>query len=231
MPNHAPDSYSLEEEFALSNVNEAVAAQAKEIVTSETDIRPRLAEVVSRAAGQSQQSGAGLVALVRAAVDGAREGLAKSVPADRDDALRQVVDALGDGLSQTALAARLAIEEAVSASRQYTGEDIARLRDNLAAVLDLFVETVGEGLRTGKALTAGQVAAAGTHAGQVAERLGPVFTRVHDAIRKQPVAFAREGLQAGVSAGQCAAGSLFEALGCMLQRAGDELRREGEPNR
>jgi hypothetical protein len=80
-------------------------------------------------------------------------------------------------------------------------------------------------------LTTGQVAAAREHAERVVERLGPALTQALDAVRQHPVAFIREGLEAGASAGQCAAGSLFQALGRMLQRAGDELRRESKPDR
>ena len=206
--------------------NAAVKAQAERIVADGTDIRPRLAAVVTQNAVQSQQSG-GLVALIRAVVDGAREGLDRSVPQDRDAALRQVVDALGDGLSQAAVAGRLALDEAASASRQFTGEDLTRLRDDLTAVRDLFAETVERGLSAGKAFTTDQVATAGRHADRVGERLGPAVTQALDAVRQHPVAFARESLQAGVSAGQCAAGALFQAIGAMLQRAGGEMRQEG----
>jgi hypothetical protein len=142
-----------------------------------------------------------------------------------------VVDALEDGLSQTALAGRLAVQEAASTSRQFEKEDLTRLRDDLTAVHDLFTETVDRGLASCKALTTTQIAAARKHAERVAERLGPVFTRVHDAVREHPADFAREGLQAGASMGQGAAGALFQALGRMLQRAGDELRRESKPER
>ncbi len=216
---------------ATNDVNTAVQAQAEKIVAGGTDIRPRLSEAVSQAACESQQSGEGLVALIRSAIDGAREGLDCSVPKDRDDVLRQVVDGLGDGLSQTALAGRLAIEEAVSSSRQYAKEDLSRFRDDLTAVRDLFAETVTRGLKTCKALTASQLAAAKTHAHRVAEHLGPLFTQVVDAARQHPTTLAREGLQAGISAGHGAAASLFEALGQMLQRAGRELRRENEPDK
>lgn len=213
------------------DLNSAIKSQAKEIVANGSDIRPRLAGAFTQAAWQSQESGDGLVSLVRAAVDGARQGLDKTVPKDRDDVLRQVLDALGDGLSQTALAGRLAIQEAVSASRQYTTEDLVRLRDDLTAVRELFGETVSTGLKTCKALTAGQVATATTHAGRVAERLAPKFTEVLNAAQHHPVTLAREGLRAGVAAGQGAAGSLFQALGRMLQRAGDEMSREGTPDK
>ncbi len=209
----------------------AVRAEAEEIVGSGRDVRPRLAGAFTQAACQSQQAGEGLLSLVRAAVDGARQGLDRTVSKDRDDVLRQVLDALGDGLSQTALAGRLAIEEAASTSRQCTAADLARLRDDLTAVRELFAETVRKGLKTGKALTAGQVETALTHAGRVAERLGPVFTDVVDAARQHPVTLAREGFRAGVAAGEGAAGSLFQALGRMLQRAGEEMRRENRPGK
>ena len=65
----------------------AVKAQAEQIVMGGTDIRNRLAEVVTQNESESRQSG-GLVTLVRAVIDGALEGLAPSVPKDRDDALR-----------------------------------------------------------------------------------------------------------------------------------------------
>lgn len=210
------------------DLDTAVKIEVEEIVASGTNIRPRLTEAIKQAACQSEQSGSGLVGLIRATVEGARVGLARAVPADRDDVLRQVVDALGDGLSQTALAAELAVQEAVSNSRQYTEKDLARLRDDLTGVRELFTETVGQGLKTCKALTAGQVATAMSHVERVANRLRPEVARALDAVQKHPVVFAREGLRAGISAGQGAAGSLFQALGRLLQRAGEGMRGEYE---
>jgi hypothetical protein len=59
----------------MNDLNAAVKAQAAEIVASGADVRPRLAEVVTRNACQSQQSGEGLVGLVKAVMDGARVGV------------------------------------------------------------------------------------------------------------------------------------------------------------
>lgn len=207
--------------------NAAVKAQAEEIVAKGTDIRPRLSNVVAQNAWQPQQPG-GPLELIRAVIDGAREGLARSVPRDRDDALHQVIDALGDGLSQTTLAGRLALEEAVGSFRRYRDEDLTRFRDDLAAVHDLFTETVDRGLTTCKALTTAQAAAARTHINRIATRLRAELEGFNDAIRQHPEAFARESLRAGVGTGQCAAGALFQALGRMLQQAGDKLRQESE---
>ena len=209
--------------------NATVKVQAADIVMSGTDVRPRLAKVVVQNAGAPQESG-GLLALVQAVIEGASEGLDRSVAQDRAAALRQVVDALGDRLSQAALVGRLALQEAAGSSRQFATEDLVRLRDDLTAVRDLFAETVERGLAAGKVFTPGQVTAAGRHADRVAQRLAPAVTQALDAVREHPVALAREGVAAGFSAGQCAAGSLFQALGRMIQRAGDQLRQRGEPS-
>lgn len=205
----------------------AVKARAEEIVTSGTDVRPRLADVITENVWRPQQPER-VIDLVKAVIDGARAGLAKSVPQDRDDVLRQVVDAAGDGLSRTALACELALKEAAGSFRQYTTEDLGRFSDDLLAVHDLFRETVERGLTTGKALTSAQVAAARTHIGRVAERLRAELKVLNDTIRAHPEAFGRGSLQAGVSMGRCAAGALFQAIGRLLQRAGDELCRERE---
>ena len=208
-----------------NEVRSAVKPQVEKIVASGEDVRRQLTRVISQAACRCQETGEGFVELTRSVIDGARAGIEKTVPKDRDDVTRQVVDALGDGLSQTALAARLAVEEAVSSSRRYTQTDLRRLGEDLTAVRELFAETVAQSLQTGKALTESQVALAKTHASRVAERMGPIFTQVFEAVRENPVAFARETVEVGVSAGRGAAESLCEGLSRLLKRAGDELDR------
>ena len=209
-----------------SELRLAVAPQVEKIVASGNDVRLRLTKVVSEAACRCHEIDEGFVELTHAVIDGAREGISKSMSNNRDDVLRQVVDALGDGLSHTALAARLAVEEAVSSSRRYAESDLRRLRDDLTAVRDLFTESVTQALNTGKALTENQVAKAKTHANRVAERLGPAFTSVLDAVRENPTVLARESIQAGVNAGQGAAESLGEALRHLLKRACNKLDQE-----
>jgi hypothetical protein len=204
-----------------------VKAEAEKIVADGTEIRERLGEAVAQAAEKSQQSGQGLVALVRAVMEGAREGLDRSVPADADDVLRQVVDALGDGFCRAALAARLAMEEARSSGRQFAREDLVRLRDDLQEVKRLFQEAVSRALKGGRQLTASQFSGACEHAGRVRERMGGVLGTVLDAVRRDPILLGKESLIAGVSTGRHAAGALFHALGTMLERAGDRLRNDG----
>ena len=209
----------------LNEVRETVKPHVEKVVAKGEDVRRRVAEVVSQEACRCQESGKGFVELIQSVIDGARDGLEKAVPKERDNALREVVEALGDGLSQTALAARLAVEEAVSSSRRYREQDLTRLGDDLTAIRRLFVETVAQSLKKGKELTAEQIADAKTHATRVAESLAPVFTEFFDAVRQNPVAFARESIHAGVSAGQGAAESLRKSLSRLLKQAGDELER------
>jgi hypothetical protein len=207
-----------------SNPLEAVKAQAEKIVASGREIRPRLRQVVAQAAEMSQQSGQGLAHLAEAVMEGAREGFEQSVPADRHDVLRQVVDALGDGFTQTALAARLAVEEAASTGRQFATEDLVRLRDDMKAINDLFAESVWRTLKRCGSLTATELSSLAAHVGRVGERMSPVIGSLLDAIRRDPILLGKESFQGGVRAGRHAVGALFDALGGMLERAGQRLR-------
>jgi hypothetical protein len=211
----------------IREVQAAVKPQVEKIVASGENIRQRLAKVISEAACRCQETGEGFVELTKSVLDGAREAVAKSAPKDSDAVLRQVVEALGDGLSQTALATRLAVDEAVSSSRRFAEKDVGRLRDDLNTIRDLFAETVTHCLQTGKALTEQQIASAKTHANRVAERMTPLVNEVVEVVKKNPAALAREGVQVGVAAGQGAAASLREAVSRSLKKAADELDRAG----
>jgi hypothetical protein len=189
-----------------------------------------VSDVVARNANETERPG-GLLDLVSSVIDGARDGLARAKPEKQDDSLRQVVDALGDGLSHAALAAKLALQEAASSSQRFAKADVARLRDDLTSVRDLFTETIDRGLSSGKTFTQDQVAAAQKHAERVAGRLGPAIEKALDAVREHPLDVAKEGVAAGVSAAQGAAGSLFHALGRMFERAGSQLRQQGRPEK
>jgi hypothetical protein len=208
------------DEFVMTtttnDLNATVRAQVEEIVASGTEVRSRLAEVVTRNACRSQQSTEGLVGLIQAVMDGARTGLVRAVPENRDDGLPQVIDALGDGLSRIALAVRLALQEAAGSFRLYATEDLARLSKDLKAVHDLFREIVDTGLTACKALTTDQDAVARTQAARVAERLRAELEALNDFIREHPFEFAGEGPRARVNA----AGALFQVLGRMLEPAG-----------
>jgi hypothetical protein len=209
----------------LNEVRENVRLHVDKLVAEGEDVRRRVAEVVSQEACRCQESGKGFVELIQSVIDGARDGLEKALPRERDNVLREVVEALGDGLSQTALAARLAVEEAVSSSRRYREQDLTRLGDDLTAIRSLFEETVAQSLKKGKQLTADQIANAKTHATRVADSLTPVFTEFFDTVRQNPVAFARQSINGGVSAGQGAAESLCTSLSRLLKQAGCELER------
>lgn len=213
-----------------TNPSAAAKSEAEQIVASGKEIRPRLTEVVAQAAETAQKSGQGLVALAQAVLEGAQEGLEKSVPADPNDVLRQVVDALGDGLSQAALAARLAVEEARSAGREFAQEDMTRLRDDMQAINCMFAETVSRTLKSFGSMTGNELSNLASHAWCVKERLSPVVGSVLDAIRRDPILLGKEGLQASVSVARCSAGTLFHALGSMLERASQQLRQQEKNN-
>lgn len=211
----------------VSSPVEAARSEAEKIVASGAEIRPRLSEAVARAAEQAQRAGQGLAGLAQAVMEGAREGFEKSVPEDRQDVLRQVVDALGDGFSRAALAARLAVEEATTAGRQFANEDLARLRGDMQAINDLFAESAWRAWKSCRSFTALEWSSLTAHAARVGGRVGPVVGSVLEAIRRDPILLGKESVRGGVRAGRHAVGALFGVLGGMFERAGRRLREGG----
>jgi hypothetical protein len=223
-------SASINAEPDTTFLYESLKTRAERIVADGTEIRPRLREAIANAAEQSQQNGQGIVGVVQAVLDGAQEGLQKSMSPDPNDVLRQVVDGLGDGLSQTALAARLAVEEAGSVGRQFAQEDLMRLRDDMMAINTLFTEAVFRTLRNAGNMTVNEVNSLTTHACNVRDRVSPVVGSVLEAVSRDPILLGTESVQAGVNMSRHAAGALFQAVGNMLERAGTQLRQPGCKN-
>ena len=116
-----------------AKVKDTVAA----IVAEGQNLRAKVSEVVTDAADKASTTRTGLIDLSRSVLDGAVAALDKSVSRDPDSILRQVIDGLGDGLSTTALATRLAMEEAKAEQKRFAEEDLSTTTRDLRAVGDL----------------------------------------------------------------------------------------------
>ncbi len=209
-----------------SGISTSIEEQVRQIVQQGEEFRNRLTDFVKQSAATAQQTSE---ELIQSVIKGAEEGAAQSKSVNKEHVLYQVIDALGDGFEQTALAGQLAIEEAKSNLQSFADEDIARLRNDLSSIHSLFTETITKALNSTGDLTSGEITNATTHADSIAKKLGPVVAEVLDVIRAQPLEFAKEGLQSGAAAGRSATGALFQSLGQMLQKAGDKLRQESTP--
>ncbi len=204
----------------LSSVRE----QVESIVAEGGDVRGRVKSLVAEAAAAAQRSGEGLVALAQSVLNGASDALNKGlsrVPAE--GTLHQVVDGLGDGLSQAMLAAKMAVEEARAPGKQFAAEDLHRVKEDLGSLTSLYVQTIADAASRTKTEASAGLSGLRDHAETARERMLPAFKSALDAFRHDPIGLGKESVQAGFAASQHAAGTLFSSMGRLLQDAGQKL--------
>jgi len=212
------------------SADETLQQRAEAIVADGNDVRGKIARLVSETAGTFQRTGEGLIAVTRAVLAGAGDALnkgASSLPSDGP--LRQVIDGLGDGVSQVATSAKLAVEEARSRGQQFASEDLARVKHDLSSLTSLYVHTVTDALKKVRNEASGEVKALAEHAETVRGRVTPAVQSALEAVRTDPVGMGKESLQAGIAVTREAAGSLFTAIGRALQDAGQRLSTQDTP--
>jgi hypothetical protein len=214
--NESPES----PESPLSSVREKVES----IVNEGGDVRGQVKSLVADAAAAAQRSGEGLVALAQTVLNGATDSLNKGlsrVPAE--GTLHQVVEGLGDGLSQAVLAAKMAVEEARAQGKQFAAEDLHRVKEDLGSLTSLYVKTISDAASRTKSEASAGLSGLVDHAGNARDQVLPALKSALDAFRQDPIGLGKESVQAGVAASQHAAGTLFSAMGRLLQEAGQKL--------
>ena len=208
----------------LNSLKEAVRQQVQTIVAGGKEVSKRVAEVVAGAAEQFQRSGAGLVELTQAVMDGAAAAVEASLPQKPESVLRQVIDGLGEGINRAAVTARFTLEEARSRQVTFAAEDLAQVRQDLQALNSLYLETVSRGLGQVRAYAAGERERLQEHAAAAWEKTRPAFQSALSAAAQHPVELGKETLKTGVDATRQAAGALFAAMGHWLDETGRRLK-------
>ena len=208
----------------LNSLKEAVRQQVQGIVAGGKDVSKRVSEVVAGASEQFQRSGAGLVELAQAVMDGAVSAVEKSLPQQPENVLRQVIDGLGEGINRAALTAQLTLEEARSRQVTFAAEDLAQVREDLQALNSLYLETISRGLGQVRAYAVGERERLQQHAAAAWEKMRPAMQSALSAAAQHPVELGKETLKSGVSATRQAAGAFFGAMGHWLDEAGRRLQ-------
>lgn len=209
---------------SFNSLADTVRKQAETIVAGGRDISRETADLVAGAAERFQQSGAGLVALARSVLEGAADAATRGTAHRPESALRQVIDGVGDGLSRAALATQLTFEEARSRQTRYAAEDVARARQDLQALNQLYLETLAGVLERARATASDERQRLMDHAAAVWERARPGLQSALEAAASHPAELGRETLQAGWEAGRHTAGALAQGMGRWLEEAGRRLR-------
>ena len=198
--------------------------KAEEIVKRGGDVRAEISHLVSDATGKFYQTKDGLVQLVKAVSEGAAAAAKEALPDKAESVLHAVVDGLTDGLTKSAQAVRLTLEESGASGVHFAKEDLDKIAKDFRVMGEMFVSIVSDAAGRLGGHVAHQVRTVSEHAKQTLLSVWPSLESAITAAAHDPVKLGRESLKAGTSAAQQAAGVLFSELGKHLQSAGEKLR-------
>lgn len=215
-------------ESTASDLIDQIRTQAQSIIGEGGDVRENVKRLVAQAAEQAQQSGQGLAGLAQSIMESAVETVNKSLPDRPDSTLRQVIDGLGDGLSQAALATRMAVSESVASSKSFANEDLQKVIGDVKTLKEMYLQTMTDALGKIRNLTASQLTDLQSHAANAQKTIMPALQSAFEAAYEHPVELGKESVQTGLEISKQSVGGLFAAVGKLLQDAGQKMQEAGE---
>lgn len=225
---HARDD-AQEQDTAAPDTD--VRAEAERIVNEGEQVRERTRRAFVDAFGDGVPTFRRLNDLAERVLDGATSGLREAKPKDRESALNEVVDGIADGMSSTATAARLAMEEAASRGKQFAKEDLDQLVDDLQALEGMFLDTVERTVKSAGSAVSDQANDLVSHARRAWERARPSIQSALDQARRHPGDVATDAAKGAARAVPATAGMLLQTMSGLLQGAGDALLGENRKDR
>lgn len=196
---------------------------AESIARHGDDVRGKIAQAVSDASGRLGAARDGFTSLVKAVAEGAAAGARQALPDKEESILRSAVEGLADGLAKSAHAVQLALEESSAGGARFAKDDLQKIAQDFRGVGEIFVNVVTDAARQLRSHVSGQAQAAADHAARTFQSVRPALESALAAAAREPVALAGDSLKAGAAAARQAAGALFAELGRRLQ-GGDAPR-------
>lgn len=199
-------------------------SRAQELVQTGGDLREKTAALVHEAGTAFHQTADGLRAVVKAVAEGAIAGAQQTLPENTSNALTSVVDGVSDGLSRSAQALRLTLEESSSSCRHFANEDLGKVAQEFRDLGSMTAEVINSAAAALDSHLRDQLSTLSEHAKQTLQHAWPPLQSALEAAQKEPVKLGQQAAAAGSGALRQAAGALFEEVGRAMQKAGGRLR-------
>jgi ElaB/YqjD/DUF883 family membrane-anchored ribosome-binding protein len=199
--------------------------KAEELVKRGKDVREETSRLVSEASGKLHQTKEDLSQLVKAVADGAIAGAKQTLPEDNTSVLSSVVHGITDGLTTSAQAIKLTLEESTTKGTRFAKEDLGKIADDFKGLGGSIADIIKGSFQAVGGHAKEQAQALGEHAKQTLQTAWPSLESALHSAAQEPVKLGSEAVKAGTAATRQAAGVLFSELGRYLQQAGDKLRQ------
>lgn len=199
-------------------------ARTKALVEHGKDVRADTARLVEESSTQFYHAKDGLTSLVKAIADGAVEGAKGTMPENAESTLRSVIEGVTDGLTRSAQAVRLTLEESTASGTRFAKEDLTKIARDFRAAGEGMADTVTHAAGALGGHVKAQAHRLGEHARQTLHGVWPALDSAIHAAYEEPVKLGHETVHAATSAARQAAGVLFSEVGQYLQKAGEKLK-------
>ncbi|MFT4549241.1 MAG: ElaB/YqjD/DUF883 family membrane-anchored ribosome-binding protein [Verrucomicrobiales bacterium] len=197
----------------------------RKIVSDGDEIRHRVADAVREAGAAIGETGETLADISKSVIDEAVEAASSKLDENRSgEALREVIEGVGDGLHSTAQAVDLAMLEARGKGREFADEDLGSVAEDLRSIAGLFVETTERALRGAGGHLKEQVSGLVDHAEHTAKRVKPQLESAASTVSGDAVGIAKQTARAGVAGVREGVGALLAAVGGILKDSGEGIK-------
>ena len=212
-------------------VSEAdVKAQAQAALGEIDSLREVVREITLAALSRRHVDKESIRSIVRAVTEGVTSTLDAPMQ-DVRSSLSQALHGMDDALGKTAQAAKLAAEEAMGRSTEFTDQDLKTALDELASLEDLFLETVKTVAKQTNSVTRGVLTELTSHMQKTGTVVGAQAKAAVADLQTQLRRTGRDTAVAAAQAGRVLGSHMAQIASGILAGMADALQPKGEPRK
>jgi hypothetical protein len=203
--------------------------RAKEVVSGGTAVRSRVRQLSVDAFRERGFSLGDVRKLVHEVLEGAVEGVDKSIPASGGSVLREVFDGLSEGVHAIASAGSAAVSEARERGRKIVGKDMPAATKRISAANDDFLGAVRSFADTASTQMREELDSLVARAERTGPKVAGSARKAAKAADGRLVELTDETARAGVRVARRAAGALAMGASGLLEGVAEIITPRGRP--
>lgn len=204
-------------------------ARAKEVVVDGTAVKNRVRQLSVGAFRDRKLSLGDVSRLVHDVLEGAVEGVDRSIPKSKKNVLREVFDGLSEGVHAVASAGSTTVGSAREKGQAIVSKDIPRTTKRIHAANNEFLSAVRSFANKTSRQVREELDALVTRAERTRPKVTESARRVVKAADGRLVELSDETARAGVRAGRRAAGTLALGASGLLEGIAEAITPKGRP--
>jgi flagellar capping protein FliD len=208
----------------------SLATRIREAVAQGTHVQEAVRHLTLEALSAHHLNLDSIRSIMQAVVQGAHEAIAPQLEHTTNTALaaqvrlKEAVAGLDTALAQFAEASRLALEEAAGRARHFSDKDLARTRADLAALEEIFVETLQNSSKTTKGFIADTLRELGEHAKRTSTAVGEQVKTTLATLSQQMGAATHAQLESGIELARATSDMVRQIAAGMLSGLADRIK-------